>query len=240
MTSRRSKTGKIVFGITSAVLTVVAIGLLVAAVAMAWLYAQRDPDGFLESRIVNLSTEGYAIASEELDFEGVPDEWLPANLVGTFRVKAESSSEPVFIGVGSSSEVDEYLDHVSHARVSNIGAFSKVDYEDVGGSSAAEDPDAQDFWMTTARGNGQQQIEWEAETGEWTIVVMNADASSGVEVAASIAIDNRWLPLAIFVTVVAALLAGVVATVAGLAAFRRSRRKEAAGVNNPELTGIAG
>jgi heme/copper-type cytochrome/quinol oxidase subunit 2 len=69
---------------------------------------------------------------------------------------------------------------------------------------------------------------------------MNADASSGLDVAASLALDNRWLPLAILVTAAAALLTGVFATVTALAAYRRSRRQSPETVNKPELTGIAG
>jgi hypothetical protein len=227
-------------GTTSAVLAVITAGLVVAIVALVWLYAQRDSDGFVESRTVTLSTDGYAVASEELDFEGVPDEWLPANLVGTFRVEAESATGPVFIGVTASSSVDEYLDGVAHSRVSSIGTLSRLDYREVGGRGAAEDPEAQDFWTTTARGEGKQQIEWEAESGEWTIVVMNADASKGVEVAASMAINNEWLSLAILLVGVVTLLIGGLALLTGIKAFRSSNRHSVEAVDNPELTRVAG
>lgn len=235
-----SRTRKIALGTTSAVLAVITAGLVVAIVAMVWLYAQRDSDGFLESRTVSLSTNGYAIASHELDFEGVPDEWLPANLVGTFRVEAESATEPVFIGVAPSSKVDDYLDGVAHSRVSDIGTFSSVDYDEVEGGEAAEDPDVQDFWTRTAQGEGKQQIEWEAESGEWTILVMNADASEGVRVAASMAIKNAWLSLVILVMAIVALFTGGIAVVTGIKAFRQSRRQQSVAVDNrPGLKGIA-
>lgn len=225
MTARNNAT-RVVLGTTSAVLAVIAAGLLAAAAAMVWLYIQRDSDGSLESRTVTLSTEGYAIASEELDFEGVPGDWLPANLIGTFRVEAESSSDAVFIGAGPSSEVDKYLEGVAHTRVANIGPFTTVDYHDVEGSEAAEDPDAQDFWTTTAVGKGVQQIEWEAEAGEWTIVMMNADASEDVEVRASMAIGNAWIPLATLVITVLALLTTGIAVMIGMAALRGPKTPE--------------
>jgi hypothetical protein len=226
MTARNNAT-RVVLGTTSAVLAVIAAGLLTAAAAMVWLYIQRDSDGFLESRTVTLSTEGYAIASEGLDFEGVPGDWLPANLIGTFRVEAESSSDEVFIGAGPSSEVDEYLDGVAHTLVADIRPFTTVDHHDVEGLEAAEDPDAQDFWTTTAVGDGVQQIEWKAEAGEWTIVIMNADASQDVEVRASMAISNAWIPLATMVTTVLALLTTGIAVITGMAAFRRPKTSQA-------------
>lgn len=238
--SRARPAIKVALGTTSAVLAVITAGLVVAIVAMTWLYAQRDSDGFVESRTVTLTTDGYAIASEELDFEGVPDEWLPANLVGTFRVEAESATEPVFIGVAPSSSIDDYLDGVAHSRVSSIGTLSRLDYREVEGRRSAEDPDAQDFWTTTARGEGKQQIEWEAESGEWTIVVMNADASEGVEVAASLAINNAWLSLAILLVGVVTLFIGGLALLTGIKAFRSSNRHPVETVDNPELTRVAG
>ena len=226
MTVHNSAT-RVVLGTTSAVLAAIAAGLLAAAAALVWLYIQRDSDGFLESRTVTLSTEGYAIASEELDFEGVPGDWLPANLIGTFRVEAESSTDEVFVGAGPSSEVGEYLDGVAHTLVANIGPFTAVDYHYVEGLEAAEDPDAQDFWTTTAVGEGMQQIEWEAEVGEWTIVMMNADASEDVEVRASMAIGNSWIPLATLVTTVLALLTTGIAVITGMAALRGPKTPEA-------------
>jgi hypothetical protein len=159
------RVGRTVLGVTSGVLAVMAAGLLIATLALGWMYLQRGSDGFLESRTVDLSTSGYAIASEGLEFEEVPVAWLPADLIGTFRVQAESSSEPVFIGLAPSSEVDEYLDGVDHSRVSSLRALSRLDNQEVGGGPA-EDPGAQDFWMATAHGLGPQQIEWEAEAGD--------------------------------------------------------------------------
>jgi hypothetical protein len=226
MTVRKNAT-KVVLGTTSAALAVIAAGLLAAAGAMVWLYIQQDSDGFLESRTVTLSTEGYAIASQELDFEGVPGGWMPANLIGTFRVEAESSGDGVFIGAGPSSEVDEYLAGVAHTRVANIGPFTTIDHHDVEGLEPAEDPDAQDFWTTTAVGEDVQQIEWEAEAGEWTIVMMNADASEDVEVRASMAIGNAWIPLATVVTSILALLTTGMAAMTGMAAFRVPKTPEA-------------
>jgi len=222
----RNNATRVVLGTTSAVLAVIAAGLLAAAAAMVWLNIQRNSDGFLESRTITLSTEGYAIASEELDFEGVPGDWLPANLIGTFRVEAESSRDEVFIGAGPSSEVDEYLEGVAHTRVAHIVPFTTVDYHDVDGLKAAEDPDAQDFWTTAAVGDGVQRIEWEAEPGEWTIVMMNADASEDVDVRASMAIGNAWIPLATAVTAVLALVTTGITVMTGMAAFRGPKTPE--------------
>ena len=43
-------------------------------------------------------------------------------------------------------------------------------------------PAAQTFWAATSTGG--RQLEWKAREGEWTVVVMNADATPGVRVDA--------------------------------------------------------
>jgi hypothetical protein len=68
------------------------------------------------------------------------------------------------------------------------------------------------------------------------MVVMNADASSGVDAAVSVALDNRWLPLAVLMTGLLFLLTGVGATLTGLAAFRKSNRQTTGIVDQPEFT----
>lgn len=47
--------------------------------------------------------------------------------------------------------------------------------------------------MASARGTGLQTVNWELDEGEWTAVVMNADASRGLRVEADAGIRTGWL-----------------------------------------------
>ncbi|MFL6096991.1 MAG: hypothetical protein ACJ71Y_16185, partial [Blastococcus sp.] len=45
-------------------------------------------------------------------------------------------------------------------------------------------PGEQDFWTAQASGSGTQSLTWSPTAGNWVLVVMNADGSAGVSVAA--------------------------------------------------------
>src|SRR4029078_9127714 len=41
-------------------------------------------------------------------------------------------------------------------------------------------PAARDFWVASASGVGTQTLTWKVRDGDWSIVLMNSDASPGV------------------------------------------------------------
>jgi hypothetical protein len=47
-------------------------------------------------------------------------------------------------------------------------------------------PAAQDCWTASAHGSGPQTLTWKVRHGGWSIVVMNADGSRGVDAGVSV------------------------------------------------------
>ena len=59
-------------------------------------------------------------------------------------------------------------------------------------------PTRQTFWTASATGAGQQELTWRVTGGQWAVVIMNADGSAGVDVAATIGVRAGFLlPLAL-------------------------------------------
>ena len=55
-----------------------------------------------------------------------------------------------------------------------------------------------DIWVASAHGSGAQTLEWDLQSGQWSVVVMNADGSAGVSVDASAGARASWvLPVGI-------------------------------------------
>ena len=81
-------------------------------------------------------------------------------------------------------------------------------------------PGDQDFWLEEAGGVGAQEVEFDLAEGEYTILVMNADASEGIEVEAVFGIKSSGvivlIGVAFLVLAVAALAGGIVMLVFGL------------------------
>lgn len=218
-------TTKVVLSAISTVLFILAACLMAATIALGWLYGtQRNSDGFVESSTVSMSTDGRAITSTDLDLGSLPDEWLPSSVVGTFQIRAQSVSDsPLFVGVGPSGDVGEFLADVEHVEVTRFGNQDRLSYTDHAGSRDPEPPADLGFWMISTEGEGEQILDWEPESGEWTLVVMNSDAASGLDVSASLGVNTPWLPIGMWTTgALTVLIAAGAVVMAALASKQRT------------------
>lgn len=176
--------GKIAAIIVGALIGITGIGLLMGSAGLLWANeTQRDADGFFTTDDFELSTESYALTSAEIDLGADPSDWFPSGLA-TVRLEATpSGGGDVFIGIGPEQDVEAYLQDVARSEVSRVTG-DDVTYRNIDGDSSPDVPAEQEFWTVAAAGPGSQTIEWELESGRWALVVMNADASSGVTVDA--------------------------------------------------------
>jgi hypothetical protein len=180
--------GKVIAAVMGAMLALVAIGLLAAGGGLLWAYGtQRTSEGFFVTPTTDLSTNTYALTSTEIDLSARPADWFPSSSLATVRLEAESAGAgPVFVGIGPEDQVDAYLSGVGQAEVTRIGLDpDNVTYRTIEGGAPAGPPSAEDFWVASAEGSGSQVLTWDLESGEWTVVIMNADSSPVVTVDVS-------------------------------------------------------
>jgi hypothetical protein len=165
------------------------LGLILTGVAAAFGAAvfQRGSDGyvFVTDRAVRRDT--YAITSEHLDV--VLDQGLPPSDSSTseagvvLRATSGSPGHDIFVGVGLQAEVARYLSEVEHSELTEIRfAPFRPSFRTSPGTQPPAPPAAQIFWTVSAQGPGTQQIESELRTGNWAVVIMNADGSKPVAV----------------------------------------------------------
>jgi hypothetical protein len=104
--------------------------------------------------------------------------------LGNVRLAVESSAgKPVFVGIARTSDVSNYLHGTSYTSVTDVDYLpfhASYRDRDHGGERPARPAD-QDFWAAAAHGSGTQTLAWDLEDGDWSIVVMNADGSRGVD-----------------------------------------------------------
>ncbi len=226
---------KIVAIVIGALLILIGIGLLVPGSLLLWLNnAGRDGQGFFMTSTRALGSEGYALTTPEVDLGMGPADWVPAGGVGTLRIRATSSSgDPVFIGIGPADEVSAYLDGVAHDEVTNLGWFSSsVEYRTFEGGAPAAPPGQQTFWIVKQEGAETQTLEWDLQGGNWTAVLMNADASAPVEARVSLGAHIDILfPIGIGLTVagVVLLAVGILLIVLGARRPRKPLQPESVG-----------
>ncbi|HAS12802.1 MAG TPA: DUF4389 domain-containing protein, partial [Acidimicrobiaceae bacterium] len=213
--------GRVVLVVIGSLAALVGFALLVSGAVLGWAHAtQRDDAGYYATGSHPIESADHAVTSEHIDLgldvrEG---DWVPFDDLGTVRIEATApGGEDLFVGIGASRDVDGYLDGVAHHQVDEVSMRPfEVDYRAVAGEATPAPPTEQPFWAASATG---EDLRWDVEDGDWTVVVMNPDGSAGVRADVSVGIKTDLLaPIAIGLAVAGllALVVGAVLLIAGL------------------------
>jgi len=176
--------GRLAAIVAGGVIASLATLVLLAGAGFQWLDNQKDADGYYTTSSERFSTGTYALTSENLDIDdGAP------GVNARLKVSSEDG-RPVFVGVARTRDVDTYLRGTAHASVSDfdVDPFD-ADYSTVPGSMKPAAPGTQGFWAAKAQGVGEQTLDWDVDKGNWSVVVMNADGSAGVNTHISAGAD---------------------------------------------------
>jgi hypothetical protein len=162
--------------ITGVLAALLSAGLLAGAV---WIWNANTESGYIVTHGDRVQTVTHAFASHELDVDSDVD-WL-LDRGPQLRVSAEGS-EPLFIGVAPTEEVVKYLSGADYDEVTDfsVDPFSLTTERHVGIVDPAA-PAGVDIWAASVQGTGVQTLDWDGERGGMSVVVMNADASAGVD-----------------------------------------------------------
>jgi hypothetical protein len=196
--------------IASSILGLFGIAILVGGLALIAVHTfARDDDGFYSTGSERLHSAGYALATDQLDFGAAAAGVGIDDLGATIRVDATSANpRPLFIGIGPSAEVAGYLDGVAHSEIADFGDGG-VDYVQHQGGRPSGPPGAQSFWVVKAEGVGQQRVDWDVQSGNYTAVAMNAAGARGVDIDADAAGKVSWLLwVGVGLTVIGVLMVG--------------------------------
>lgn len=171
----------------------VAFALFLAGGLLLWAnHHYKDGDGYLSTPSQRFDSDSYAITTRNLEVgAGAPGFLLEADRYGTVRLETMAKGgKPLFVGVARTADVERYLSGSAHSQVSDIdyAPFSAT-YAELAGARPPGPPGEQRFWAA----EGQRALTWNVESGDWSVVVMNADGSRGVAAAVSAGAKLPWL-----------------------------------------------
>jgi hypothetical protein len=175
--------GRIAMMIGGAVAGVMAVGAFALGGIALWADDQKDDQGYISTNSHRFATSTHALATESLDIDLDGAEGLVDTTdLGDIRLKVSpESGKPVFVGIARSDEVSNYLRGVAHSEVTDVDYDPfEADYVSRDGAKKPAAPADQSIWVASTQGAGTQTLDWEADDGDWSIVVMNADGSAGV------------------------------------------------------------
>jgi Domain of unknown function (DUF4389) len=207
-------TARIISVVAGALAGLMSLGLLGAGGTALWAQTQRH-GGYVDLGTASYATSGYAIASDALQMHMASGGWDGASaLVGTVRIQVTpaAGSGPAFIGIAPAAAAQRYLAGVSYATVRGVRDHHGT-YTEHAGSAPAARPATAGIWAARATGPGTQTLIWAVRSGDWMVVVMNADGSRPVTVQASAAATLPalpWIAAGLLIGGLAVLAAGVV------------------------------
>jgi hypothetical protein len=182
--ARRSNGGRIAAIVASGILGLFAFGLLAAGGLALWGDSQKDEHGYISTGTDRFATSSGALTTEnlDLDLDGLGDV-VGSDSFGRVRLEVASNDDkPVFVGVARTSDVNDYLRGSAHTIVTDVDYSPfRADYSDRTGERQLSPPAGKRFWAASAHGAGAQTLTWDVEDGDWSVVVMNADGSAGVD-----------------------------------------------------------
>jgi hypothetical protein len=201
----------------------IGLALLVGGIAVLAAYAfGRDDNGYFNSDRQQLESATYAITSGDIDLGVDEVDWAPDKILGNVRVQVDGA-KPVFVGIGPEDDVDRYLGDVAHDELVDFDG-DDPEFDPHEGSAPPTPPGEQDLWVAESEGSREQALTWDAEFGRWTAVVMNADASRGIDVEADVGVKLDWAIWPGLGMLVVGLLMTVGAVIVILLIGRRSSR----------------
>lgn len=171
------------------------VGLLLMFGALGPLGQHRDSDGYYMSDPLPVDRPSHAIITGDIDILRGRYETLGEGSVVTalladpdeVRMQGIAAGPtPLFMGIAEATAVGEYLGGVTHDEITswdvNRAALENLEYTPRGGATAPPGtPGTGVPWEASVMGVGTLTLDWTIESGDWTAVVMNADASPGVK-----------------------------------------------------------
>lgn len=177
------KTRSIVMLIAGILFSIIGLGLVLGGIGASLVNAAQNDGGYISSPTERFAVDSRAITSGRI--EGLRNEDVPGPVpfdVGNIRIRAESVSggKDVFVGIAPRSEVERYLAGSNYSELLEVNYRPfRAEYREAEGSAQPGAPTQQGFWVASASGPGEQELDWNIEPGTWSVVVMNADASPG-------------------------------------------------------------
>jgi hypothetical protein len=223
------KPGRIVMLVLGTLAALLGLGLLAGAGFTGWANYQQRDGGYFTTPSERYTVDSYALTSPRLNVmtDAGPAGVDPAAAAGSvmLRGSAADSAQQIFIGIAPQADVAAYLSGVKHSELTEV-RFSpfRAEYRDVSGTKPPARPADQKFWTASATGAGSQELKWDLRSGNWAVVIMNADASSpvSVDLRGGARSDLLWpIFLGLLIGGIVLLAVGVPLIVAGAAGLGR-------------------
>ena len=183
--------GKIILLIFGIIVLLISVGLLAGGGALVWAdWRYVDRDGFLTTDTLHIERDSHAIVAGPIEIDETALKVLRNIGVVTifeFEGRNNNPSKPIFMGIADERDLDSYLNNINYDEITSIDFGWHLDFDDVryinrSGTSTPSVPASENIWAESVDGIATETLRWETEAGSYSIVMMNGDGSSGVDI----------------------------------------------------------
>ncbi|WP_460669510.1 DUF4389 domain-containing protein, partial [Kocuria himachalensis] len=177
---------------------VLGVGASIGGAVLLGAAAAQQDGRYLTGEPERFQSTGYALITPSVIIDpgeaGMPGVPPVGDLAGVqVRVTPVVPDQAIFIGIAEASDVSTYLRDVPQSPLGDVswnaagprpGSLSWSDDDDdqrtTAGTRVPADPATQDIWVASASGAGTQELTFDLQPGQWSLVVLNADATRPV------------------------------------------------------------
>jgi len=218
---------RIVPVVVGSILLLMGVATIFAGVALFFINSAMTSSSMFSA--VDIHTGSHAMVFKEINVNLGDSWWKPKpSDVATIRIRVSSNnqSKGIFLGIAPADEAQAYLRGVGYDELTDLsiagdpfkGFSITFSHTGVPGDQPLERklplPLTQSFWEVSAHGTGTQALEWSPSTGTYWLILMNEDASTGVDAELGLGID-----IPILSTISTVILVVAIAFVVGGVAF---------------------
>lgn len=177
-TQRRTRSVALI--ILGSVVGLIGLALLAGGGTVLWAdQTQRDSNGYFTSSSHRIASDSYAVTHEGVSIHHLPRFVKDGKFFGVRIDDRSGQQRPLFVGIARESDVRAYLANVAHANLREYDvATSDQKYDSVGGAARPSRPASRHIWVAST--TGPEPLKWRLPEGSWSVVLMNADGSKGV------------------------------------------------------------
>ena len=208
-------------------LLIVSFGLIMGGTSLRSIQSiMSDEEGFIISHTQRVQVPSYAIVVEDMDFDIDPIalRWFERQ-GGFLRFKVVTVSnnpdKEIFIGVARQADAYSYINPMEYHEISNFNMgwenysrTSQLRYILHPGDPPSSPPTVFSYWIVQGAATGQQTLTWEPESGSYYLVMMNSDASEGIDADVRVGVEvpffagigNILLTAGIFIGAISVLM----------------------------------
>ena len=142
----------------------------------------KDSQDFFSTWKFNVQKNSSAIVLEPdgIEFDG---QWDMGE-IGLLKVVADMNTrgKDLFIGAAPVEDARSYLNGIEYDNITALWIFPpRADYQRFNGDKVLADPASQGFWIDTSYGESPNKLVWNPEQDNLSVIIMNADASAGLD-----------------------------------------------------------